>query len=194
MFRWCRLALVLGFALGVGLPHYARAQAEHRWNSDVTIGGAIVEGGKFFNNPGKAVAHLSIANRVLQRGRFATYLEAGYDWFGAFGLVGADPDVTCVGDHPAGGCAPPYPNVAGPSASVGLLFAPVPRVETRVGVGGAAYSVDGTRVGAAIGQLDAALVSAAHFGLVLGARFAVIPGYRHDRLTLLPLLIGLRVR
>jgi hypothetical protein len=191
MFIWCRLTLVLGFTLAFASPP-ASAQATHLWSSDAVVGGAIVTGGDFVNN-GRAAAHLSVADRVLQRGRFAAYAEVGYDWFGQFGLLGADPDLTCVGSAP-GLCVPPYPDVAGPSATVGLLFAPVPRVETRVGMGGAAYSVAGTRVGAATGQLDAAVVSAAHLGLVLGARFAVIPRYRHDRLTLLPLLIGVRMR
>lgn len=191
MFSWCRLTLVLGFTLAVATPRSAGAQVAHRWSSDVAVGGAIVNGGDFFNN-GRAAARLSVADRVLQRGRFAAYTEIGYDWFGQFGLLGGNPDLVCVGS-PGGGCAPPYPGVAGPSASVGLLYA-VTRVETRVGVGGAAYSVDGTRVGAAIGQLDAAVSAATHLGLVLGARCAVIPRYRHDRLTLLPLLIGVRVR
>lgn len=165
MFRWCRLTLVLGFTLAVSSPHSASAQVAHRWSSDVAVGGAIVYGGAFFNN-GRAAAHLSVGDRLLQRGRFAAYAEVGYDWFGQFGLLGADPDLTCVGITPRR-CAPPYPGVAGPSASVGLLYAPVPRVETRVGLGGAAYSVDGTRVGAAIGHLDAAVFSAAKLGLVL---------------------------
>jgi hypothetical protein len=193
MVSWCRLTLVLGFTLGVGSPRYASAQAAHRGSSDVTLGGAIVEGGEFFNN-GKAAAHLSLADRVLQRGRFAMYAEAAYDWLGRFGLLGANPDLVCVGVPPGGGCAPPYPDVTGPSASIGLQYAPFTRVETRIGLGGAAYSVDGTRVGAAVGQLDAAVFPAAHLGLILGARFAVIPRYRHERLTLVPVLFGLRVR
>lgn len=192
MFSWCRLTLVLGF-IGVGSPHSASAQVAHRWSFDATVGGATVKGREFFNN-GRAAAHLSVADRVLQRGRLATYAEAGYDWFGRFGLLGSNPDLVCVVDSPSGGCKPPYPDVAGPSASVGLLYAPLTRVETRVGVGGAAYSVDGTRVGAVIGQLDAAVFPAARLGLVLGARFVVIPRYRHDRLTLVPVLVGLRVR
>jgi len=193
MVSWYRLTLVLGFTLEVGSPYRASAQAEHRWNSDVSIGGAIVEGGKFFNN-GKAAARFSVADRVLRRGRFAAYVEATYDWLGRFGVLGGNPDLVCVVDRPGGGCEPSYPDVTGPSASIGLLYTPVARVETRVGVGGAAYSVDGTRVGAAVGQLDAAVFPAAHLGLILGARFAVVPRYRHDRLTMIPVLLGLRVR
>jgi hypothetical protein len=188
-----RLSLVLGFTLGLASPRYAGAQAAHRWSADVTVGGAVAEGGEFFSN-GKAAAHLSLALGMLQRERFATYVEAAYDWLGRFGLLGADPDLTCIADRQASGCRPDYPDVTGPSASIGLFYAPSTRVETRVGVGAAAYSVDGTRVGAAVGQLDAAVFPIARLGLILGARFALIPRYRHDRLTMIPVLLGLRVR
>jgi len=194
MFSCCRLTLVLGFTLGVVSPGSVSAQRAYRWSSDATVGGAIVSGGDFFNN-GRAAAHLAVAGRLLPRagGRFAAYAEVGYDWFGQFGLFGTNPDLVCI-VTPGGGCEPSYPDVAGPSGTVGLLYAPVPSVESRIGVGGAAYSVDGTRIGAAIGQLDASVFPAGHLGLVLGARLAVIPRYRRDRLTLLPLLIGVRVR
>lgn len=193
MFSWYRLTLTLGFTLGVASSHNASAQVADRWSADITLGGAAVKGGDFLNN-GRAAARFSAADRVLQRGRFAMYAEAGYDWLGRFGLLGADPDLTCVVDSPGGSCRPPYPDVTGPSVSVGLVYTPVTRVETRIGVGGAAYSVDGTRVGAAVGQLDAAVFPATHLGLILGARLAAIPRYRHDRLTMLPVLFGLRVR
>jgi hypothetical protein len=193
MFSWYRLKFVLGLTLAVGTSHDASAQVAHRWSADATAGGAIVDGGEFFNN-GKAAAHLSLAGRVLQRGRFAMYAEAGYDWLGRFGLLGANPDLTCVLNRPGDGCAPPYPDATGPSASIGLVYVPFTRVETRIGLGGAAYSVEGTRVGAALGQLDAAVFPAAHLGLIIGTRFAVVPRYRHDRLTMVPVLLGLRVR
>jgi hypothetical protein len=123
-----------------------------------------------------------------------TYVEVAYDWLGRFGLLGANSDLVCVVDRPGGGCEPPYPDVTGPSVSIGLLYAPITRVETRLGVGGAAYSIDGTRVGAAVGQLDAAVFPTVHLGLILGARFAVIPRYRQDRLTMIPVFVGLRVQ
>jgi hypothetical protein len=193
MVSWCRLTLALEFTLALAWPHPANAQAAHGWSSDVNVGGAIVEGGRFYNI-GKAAAHVSLADRVLQRGRVATYVEAAYDWLGRFGPLDANSDLTCIVDRQGGGCRPDYPNVIGPSASIGLLYGPSPRVETRVGMGGAAYSVDGTRVGAVVGNLDAAFFPAAHFGLILGARFAMIPRYRHDFLTTIPMLFGLRVR
>jgi hypothetical protein len=193
MVCWHRLSLALGFAFGVGSPHHASAQAAHRWSSDVTVGGAIVDGGDFLNHS-KAAAHLSLAGRIRQRERFAVYVEADYDWLGRFGLLGTNPDLVCVVDHPGGGCRPSYPDVAGPSASIGLLFAPVNGVEARVGVGGASYTIDGTRVGAGVGQLDAAVFPAPHVGLILGARLGVVPRYRHDRLTMVPVLLGLRLR
>lgn len=192
MSSWLRSTLVL-VVIAVGSPLRVNAQEAHQWSSDAIVGAAIVGGGKFFNN-GRAAAHLSVADRVLQRGRFGTYAEVGYDWFGQFGIIGANPDLICVADNPGGGCEPDFPRVSGPNASIGLVYAPVTAVETRLGVGGAAYSVDGTRVGAAIAQLDGALFPGDHLALVAGARLAVIPRYRHDRLALLPLLIGVRFR
>lgn len=192
-FSWCRLPLALGFALGIASSDSAGAQGTRTWSAEFTVGAATVQGEKFLNN-GRAAARLSVADRLSQWGRVAAYAEAGYDWLGRFGLLGADPDLTCLLKVPGAGCAPPFPDVTGPSGSIGLLYTPTARVETRVGVGGAAYSVSGTRVGAAVGQLDAALLPAAHVGLVLGARYAVIPRYRHDRLTVVPVLVGLRLR
>lgn len=192
MTSWFPLSLVLALTLGAGWPRYARAQAAHRWSSDLAVGGAIVEGGDFLRN-GKAAARVSFAGRVLRRERVAAYVDAGYDWVGRFKLLGANPDQVCI-LRSGGGCAPPYPGVSGPTASIGLLYAPFRWIETRVGAGGAAYSVDGTRVGAAVGQLDAAVFPVARVGLILGARYAAIPRYRHDRLTMIPLVFGLRVR
>ena len=194
MCGWCRLTLVLVFTFSVGSSSRARAQADYRWSTDGAVGVATVNSGQFLNEIGKAVAHFAIADRVLQRGPFAAYAEAGYDWLGKFFLIGANSDLICIGDPPGGGCRPDFPDITGPSASIGLLYAPLTRLETRVGVGGAAYSVAGSRVGAAVGQLDVAVFPAAHLGVILGARFAVIPRYRHDRLTMVPVLLGLRVR
>lgn len=187
------LALVVGVALGVAAPRHAAAQREYRWSGDATVGGAAVSSGEFLNNS-RAAAHLALAGRVLGRGQFAMYAEAGYDWFGRFGLLGANPDLVCIKDSPGGGCRPSFPDVAGLSASIGLVYAPFAHLETRVGVGGAAYSLDGTRVGAALGQLDVAAFPVAHIGFVLSGRFAVIPNYRQDHLTMRPVLFGLRVR
>lgn len=117
-----RLSLVLGFALSVGSPHYAGAQVA-RWSFDLAVGGASVDGGEYLNN-GRAAARLSAANRLLQRGRFGVYAEVGYDWAGTFGLLGANPDLVCIVESESGRCEPPFPDVAGPSASIGLLYAP----------------------------------------------------------------------
>jgi hypothetical protein len=192
MVRWSRVTLVFGF-IGAGSPHSGCAQIANRWSSDAVVGGAIVKGGDFLNRS-RAAASLSVAEAMTQRGRFAAYAEASYDWFGQFGLLGGNPDLLCIVDRPGAGCEPPYPEVAGPSASLGVRYAPSTRLETRVAAGGAAYSVDGTRVGAAIGQLDVTAFPAAHLGVILRGRFVTIPRYRHDRLTMVPVVIGLRVR
>src|SRR5690349_21779201 len=128
MFRWSRVTLVFGF-IGAASPHGGCAQIAHRWSSDAVVGGAIVKGGDFFHN-GRAAASLSVAGQLAQRGRFAAYAEASYDWFGEFGLLGSNPDVLCIVDRPGAGCEPRYPNVEGPSASLGVRFAPSTQVET----------------------------------------------------------------
>jgi hypothetical protein len=193
MISCCRWTFVVGFTLGFALPHYATAQVEHPLSVDGAVGIAHVSSSEFLT-VGDAVGHIAIADRVLQRGRFAAYAEASYDWLGQFFLIGADPDLTCIGVRPGGGCLPHFPGATGASASIGLLFAPSARVETRVGVGGAAYSIDGTQVGAAVGHFDAALFPSAQLGLFLGAQVTVVPRYRHDRLTMVPVLFGLRAR
>jgi hypothetical protein len=87
----CRLTLVLAFTFGIGSPRYASAQGEHRWSADVTVGGASLNSAEYLNEIGKAAAHLAVADRVLQQGRFAAYAEAGYDWLGKFFLLGGNP-------------------------------------------------------------------------------------------------------
>ena len=190
---WLRLPFVLAFTLGVVSSRDASAQVEHPWSFDGAVGVAGVNSHEFLNL-GKAVAHLALTGRLLQRGRFAAYAEASYDWLGKFWLIGENPDLDCVLVTPGAGCAPSFPDVSGPTASIGLQYAPFTHVETRVGVGGAAYSIDGTQVGAAAGQLDAAVFPAAQLGLFLSTRVAVVPRYRHDRLTMVPVLLGLRAR
>ena len=66
--------------------------------------------------------------------------------------------------------------------------------EIRGGVGGAAYRVDGLRVGGALAQLDVALFPARRIGIVGGVRAVVVPRYRKDQLSTFPWLLGLRVR
>ena len=193
MVGWCRFTLVLGCAVGIGPARSVNAQVEHRWSTDAAVGGASAKGGDFLST-GRAAADVSLAGQLVRHSRFAIYAEAGYQWFGQFGLLGADPDLTCVLSPRSGGCKPHFPDVTGPIASIGLVYAPSARVESRVGLGGAAYSVDGTRVGATIAQLDATVFPAAHVGLLLTGQFVTIPRYRHDRLTMVPVLVGLRVR
>jgi hypothetical protein len=114
MVRWSRLTLFLGLTLTIGSPRSVSGQATHRWSTDATFGAAVVEGTEFFDN-GKAAAHLAIADRVLQGQRFATYLEAAYDWFGRFGLLGSNPDLVCIADRAGRGCKPDFPDVTGDS-------------------------------------------------------------------------------
>ena len=140
-------------------------------------------------------AHLIIGEQRWFAGRRLGDVEMiGYDWLGRFGLLGTNPDQQCVVESPGNGCRPLYPDVTGPSSSVVLVYAPTARIETRIGGGSGAYSVEGTRVGAVVGQVDAAVLPTSHVGVVVGVRALVIPRYQHDRLSAFPVLVGLRVR
>jgi hypothetical protein len=134
MVSYRRSTIVLAFALGIALTRDASAQVVHPWSFDGAVGVAGVNSHEFLNL-GKAVAHLALADRLLQRGRFAAYAEASYDWLGKFWLIGENPDLDCALVTPGAGCAPSFPDVSGATASVGLLYAPFTRVATRVGVG-----------------------------------------------------------
>lgn len=188
MCRLTRKSVLTATILAAGFTPGAGAQVPHRWNADGAIGVGTGKGGEYRDND-RGAARLAITGRVVQRGRLAVYAEAGYDWLG-LSIGGTRVCVVASG----GGCRPPYPDIAGPSASAGVLLAPTTRLELRAGLGGAAYAVDGTRLGAAIGQLDLAGFPAEHIGWIVGARLVEIPRYRHDRLTMVPVLLGLRVR
>lgn len=188
MVRWSRFANGLAVTVVLGFAHQGSAQIVHPWSADASIGGGVGKGGEYFNND-RIAAHLGIDERVVRHGKLGVYVGAGYDWLDL--EVGGD--AICVFSS-RGGCRPRYPEIRGPSVSMGVLVAPWTRFESRVGLGGAAYSVDDTRVGAAFGQLDAAIFPVTHVGVTLGTGVVVIPRYRHDRLTMVPVLLGLRVR
>lgn len=189
MFSCARLSILLALALPAGFSQHASAQGSPSWSADAGIGGGTGKGSAYFEND-RAAARLAVSLRASHQRSIAVYGEAGFDWLG----LGGNPDLICLVDRSSGACKPPYSDVTGPSASIGVLFVPFTRVEMRVGVGGAAYSVEGARVGAAIGQLDAAVFPTAHLGVAIGTRLAVIPRYRHERLSIIPVLLGLRVR
>jgi hypothetical protein len=98
--------------------------------------------------------------------------------------------------NPRGGCLDSYPEFAGPTFVAGLAAALADhRLELRAGGGGGAYApADGPRVGATVGQVDGAAFPVKHVGLVFGGRWIVIPRYRGDRLSVLPWMLGLRIR
>lgn len=169
-------------------PAPSFAQAARAVGLEAMAGAGSGHGGEFFDT-GFPAAHLGVTVRVRQRGSMAVYGEGGYDWLG----LGMGHKAVCIPSS-RGGCKPAYPDMAGPTGSLGVLLVPSRRIETRVGVGAAAYSVDGTRVGAVIGQLNAAWFVTPHIGLVVGGRAAVVPGYRHDLLSAIPVLLGLRLR
>src|SRR5690348_2840209 len=56
------------------------------------------------------------------------------------------------------------------------------------------YSINGTRAGAVVGQLDVAAFFESHVGFVVGFRDVAVPKYQGDRLTIRAWILGLRVR
>jgi hypothetical protein len=97
--------------------------------------------------------------------------------------------------NPRGGCKDSYPEFFGPVATIGAIGRTAnDRLEGRIGVGGAAYIADGTRVGAVVSHLDAALFPFTHIGVIAGGRWIAVPRYRGDRLSILPWMIGVRYR
>jgi hypothetical protein len=105
-------------------------------------------------------------------------------------------DAICV-VSPHGGCVPRYPSFGGVAATAGLLFRDGADGEWRAGVGMGAFSTDDrghTRVGALLGQLDGAEFPFEHVGITLGVRSVLLPRFRGDRLWIVPVSLGLRVR
>jgi hypothetical protein len=186
-----RAFICFALALVATVPfagHRVDAQNPTSYAADAALGGGIGKGGAFF--PRDLIgAELGFSIRRWQSSQLGSFGEVSMDWFG----VGPHDALCLVG--PGGRCLDAYPSVAGPAVVIGLIARRTDqRLEMRMGFGGAAYVVDGPRVGAAISQIDAAAFPAAHLGLVAGARWIVIPRYRGNRLSVLPWTLGIRVR
>ena len=95
---------------------------------------------------------------------------------------------------PRGGCLRYYPRVVGVGALVGVIRQPWNTLEWRAALGGGAYAADGTLVGAILTQGDIGVFPFPRVGVFAGARGIVIPSYRHDRLWMIPWMIGVRLR
>lgn len=156
---------------------------------DAALGGGFGKGGEFFDRQ-IAGARFGVGIRTLRSSHFGLFAEGSMDW-----LAWSMGHYAVCYRNPRGGCLDPYPEFSGPTLVAGVVAArPDGRFEARAGLGGAAYgAAEGPRVGAAIGQLDAAAFPLRHVGLVLGARWIVIPRYRGDRLSVVPWMFGVRI-
>jgi len=181
--------LILAIACELALaPKPSAAQAPMTVAVDATFGAGVGKGGEFFDRtlPG---ARIAASIRRSGSTRVGFFGEVAMDWIS----IASGHAAVCY-RSPRGGCLDSYPEFAGPTAVVGLIAQPIHLLELRLGVGGAAYTADGTRVAAALSQFDAALFPVTHVGLVAGARWIVVPRYRGDRLSVLPWMAGLRFR
>jgi len=176
--------------IGATLPaHVTLAQARTSIAVDAMASSGSGRGGAFVDRQ-LVGARLGISVHRWRAARWGAFLEGSFD-----GLDMTTGHKTSCLQHPGGGCMPPFPDFAGAAVVGGLAAARADRrLELRAGLGVAAYAADdGPRVGAFLGQLDAAAFPIAHVGLVLGARWIVIPRYRGDRLGVVPWTLGFRI-
>jgi hypothetical protein len=170
----------------------SEAQTRTSFAIDATLGGGFGKGGEFFDRQ-LVGARLGVSVRRGQPSHVGVFAEGSID---AVGLSMGHAAV-CY-PNPRGGCLDSYPELFGPTLVAGLVVGGEDGVsELRAGLGGAAYATGderGSRVGAAVGQVDAAIFPVAHVGLVFGGRWIVIPRYRGDRLSVVPWMLGIRIR
>jgi hypothetical protein len=182
------LGLILAVAASVS-PHGAQAQARTSVSIEAALHAGSGKGGEFFDRD-VVGARLGLSVRRWRNPTLGVFAEGSMDW-----LQLRSGHVTVCYLSSRGGCLGEYPEFAGPTAVVGLVARRMNRLEMRAGLGGAAYApTNGPRVGAVVSQVDAAVFPIAHIGLVLGARWIVIPRYRGDRLSVIPWAFGMRVR
>ena len=178
------LVVACGLALG---PERTAAQGRTTIAIDATLGAGFGKDGEFYG-------------RNQQSGRIAVSVRRSRPTqVGFFGEVALDAvlpsaDFLVCYRSSRGGCLPSFPEFLGPTLTGGLIAQPIDRFEARLGVGGGTFSAGGTRVGAAVSQLDMAFFPVSHIGLIAGTRWIVVPRYRGDKLSVLPWAIGLRFR
>lgn len=166
----------------------SHAQARTSGAVEATAGGALGQGGEFFDRD-LTVARLAVSVRRLSTERFGMFGELGIDLLG----VSSGHHAVCY-TSPRGGCKDSYPEFLGPVALIGVIARRGNRIEGRLGIGGAAYRDFGPRVGAIVSQADVAYFPVRHVGVVGGGRWIVVPRYRGDRLSLIPWSVGVRIR
>ncbi len=188
MNRLSSIVLVLVSVVSMLTVSTASAQSQRSFAFDATLGIGHGHGGEFrFRDIGGP--RLAASVRTGPQRRVGAFAELAMDWIS----LTMGHTLVCY-PSTRGGCIPAYPELAGPELVVGLMLHPGQKWEIRGGVGGAAYRVDGLRVGGALAQLDVALLPARRIGIVGGVRAVVVPRYRKDQLSTFPWLLGLRVR
>jgi hypothetical protein len=183
------LTLTFGVVIGA-TPVAAQSSARSSITVDAALGSGRGHGGEY-RDRSLFGARLALSIRRWHSPQSALFAEAAWDWLGwtrGHFLV-------CYPSS-RGGCVPSYPELSGPTIIAGVATdAWNHRIEGRAAVGGGAYrAAPGPRVGAAIVQADAAWLPLRHVGLVVGARWILLPRYRGDKLTIIPWNVGLRIR
>jgi len=188
---WNCGVLTIVWAIGAIWPtRTTEAQTRTSVALDAAVGSGRGKGGEFVDRQ-LVGARLGVSVRRWQTSRWGVFIEGSMD-----GLdLTTGHKLSCLLNS-RGGCVPWFPDFAGPTLVGGLAFARADRrFELRTGLGGASYTAaDGPRIGAFVGQIDAAAFPVTHVGLVFGARWVAIPRYRGDRLGVLPWTLGLRIR
>jgi hypothetical protein len=134
------------FALGA---HRMNGQVPFAIAVEATAGAGPAKGGDFHD---RSVIGARLAVSVLrqQANGIGLFGELAADWSPELGG-----DAVCYISS-RGGCQPDFPQFSGPTARIGVI-ARGDGAETRLGIGGAAYAADGSRVGAMVTQLDVAI-------------------------------------
>ncbi|HEY9228536.1 MAG TPA: hypothetical protein VIP11_17915 [Gemmatimonadaceae bacterium] len=151
--------------------------------------GTALGGGGVFRDRDLYGARVAVGFRVLRPGSFAVFADLVGD------AVGFETGHTAdCRPSPRGGCLESYPTFAGAHGLVGIMGQPNGAVEWRAAIGGGAYRGDGATVGGVVAQADVGIFPFSHLGGFAGVRTIVIPRFRHDRLWMIPWMIGVRVR
>jgi hypothetical protein len=159
---------------------------------EASIGTAEGRGGEFVDRS-FAAAHIAASGVVPITPDVGFFLALGYDWFGFFAAPRGD--ICRVNPaSPGSGCLPSFPTIGGSNLVLGTTVALGTTVELRAGIGGGAYSLNGTRIGGTLAEGDAALYPLPYLGIVVNARTIALPRYRQDRLSLTHFLLGVRLR
>ncbi len=186
--------LLRRFAIGViALSFVAKTAAAQSFrlqpSLELSMGDAFGSGGVYRYRHLDGGARIAVGLRVVRPQSVGGFVEIAGDALD----LGAAYTTDCP-PSPRGGCLRPYPAFFGVSGVAGVIGTPSTEFEWRAAIGGGAYGAGGTRVGAVVTHVDVAGYPFAHLGLVAGVRAIVIPSYRHDRLWMIPWMLGVRIR